>query len=340
MIERIRPTLAAIWKRSPLGGSSLGQELTRRTGVVEDRVRAVVWAATTPLRRVEPVGHFLTWLSNVTKRAQPLPPQSRKTFLPDPEATLLEAKSRRLVLPTSLDPEVSIIVPVFNQFAFTYGCLRSIAAHTDGYSYEVIIVDDHSTDATATVLATVDGLRIVRNDKQLGFIGACNAGAAVARGRYVLFLNNDTDVRDGWLRELRRTFSDEPRAGLVGSKLVYPDGRLQEAGGIVWSNGMGWNVGRLADPDEPQFQYMRRVDYCSGACIMLPTKLFRALNGFDTHFAPAYYEDTDLAFRVTQAGYETLYQPRSEIVHFEGMTSGTDLKVGIKKHQVVNEKKF
>lgn len=339
---QLRLSVEQAWNRR-FGASPWGAAIAWHAQRLETRLRGAVWHYSAPARRIEPIGAFLTWLANSTKRPAPsaTPPIALRPFtLPDAAETLRKIEGARLALPSSDDPEVSIVIPVFNHFEYTYACLESIAAHTDRPSYEVIVVDDCSHDATARMLDSVDGVRVVRNPRQLGFIGACNAGAAAARGRYLVLLNNDTEVRDGWLRELRDTFDAEPRAGLVGSKLVYPDGRLQEAGGIVWRNGAAWNVGRSADPNDPRYAYLRRVDYCSGACIMLPTELFRSLGGFDTHFAPAYFEDTDLAFRVRAAGREVFYQPLSEIIHLEGVTSGTDVNSGVKRHQIINAGKF
>jgi GT2 family glycosyltransferase/glycosyltransferase involved in cell wall biosynthesis len=339
---QLRLSVERTWDRA-FGASRWGTELAGRANQLETLLRGAVWRYSAPARRIEPIGAFLTWLANSTKRPASnatTPIATRSFTLPDAAATLRKLEGCRLALPVSDAPEVSIVIPVFNHFEFTYACLESIAAHTDGPSYEVIVVDDCSHDATPRMLDAIDGVRVVRNPRQLGFIGACNAGAAAARGRYVVLLNNDTEVRDGWLRELRDTFDAEPRAGLVGAKLVYPDGRLQEAGGIVWRNGAAWNVGRLADPNDPRYSYLRRVDYCSGACIMLPTELFRSLSGFDTHYAPAYFEDTDLAFRVRAAGREVFYQPLSQVIHFEGVTAGTDVTRGVKQHQIVNARKF
>jgi len=242
-------------------------------------------------------------------------------------------------LPLSEKPTVSIIIPVFNKFEYTFACLQSILNETDG-EYEVIVVDDGSSDLTLQIGDYVSGIRLVRNEENLGFIGSCNAGAGAARGEYLLFLNNDTVVTPGWLDSLLQCFDHFSNVGLAGAKLVYPDGRLQEAGGIIWQDGSGWNYGRLKDPDSPEFNYPREVDFCSGACIIIPHQLFLELGGFDERFKPAYYEDVDLAFKVRKAGRKTMYQPFSEVIHFEGISSGTDLSAGTKRYQVINQKKF
>ncbi|WP_423927457.1 glycosyltransferase [Dokdonella sp.] len=243
-------------------------------------------------------------------------------------------------VPGSSEPQVSIIIPVHNKFAYTAACLRSLAAHAATTPFEVIVVDDLSTDSTEQRLAQIEGIRVLRNAQNLGFVGSCNAGASMARGEFVLFLNNDTLVTPGWLEALMRCFAEEADAGLVGARLIYPDGRLQEAGGIIFSDGSGWNYGRFEDPEDSRFMFRREADYCSGAAILLRRALFEQLGQFDSRYAPAYYEDTDLAFAVRAAGYKVFYEPDSRVVHFEGITAGTDTGSGMKRYQVVNQAKF
>jgi GT2 family glycosyltransferase/glycosyltransferase involved in cell wall biosynthesis len=236
--------------------------------------------------------------------------------------------------------QVSIIIPVFNQFEFTHACLAALQEHQENHRLEVIVVDDCSTDATAEAVARIPGVVYLRNEANSGFIVSCNRGAEHARGKYLLFLNNDTLVKDGWLGALMDTFAEEPQAGIVGSKLLYPDGRLQEAGGIIWRDASGWNYGKFDDAEKPQYNYLREVDYCSAAALMISKSLFQSVGGFDSRYAPAYYEDTDLAFKVRQAGYKVFYQPLSEVIHYEGATGGTDISTGTKKHQDINRLTF
>ncbi|PYK18942.1 MAG: hypothetical protein DME56_11830 [Verrucomicrobia bacterium] len=236
--------------------------------------------------------------------------------------------------------EVSIVIPVFNQLRFTQACLASLQEHQGAERFEVIVVDDCSTDETSESVRQIPGIVYLRNETNSGFIASCNRGAEKARAQYLVFLNNDTLVRDGWLRVLLDTFSEDPKAGIVGSKLIYPDGRLQEAGGIIWQDASGWNYGKFDDRQKPEYNYLREVDYCSAAALMISKSLFENVGGFDSRYAPAYYEDTDLAFKVRQAGYKVLYQPLSEVVHYEGATGGTDLKTGTKKHQEINRSVF
>ena len=240
----------------------------------------------------------------------------------------------------SATPRASIVIPVFNHFAHTLACLRALAAHPPLADCEILVIDDGSSDETANALPQVEGLRYHRRAANGGFIAACNDGAALARGEVLVFLNNDTVPQPGWLDALLRTFDTQAGVGLVGAQLLYPDGRLQEAGGVVFSDGSAWNYGRFEAPDDPRFAYLREIDYASGAAIAIPRALFLQLGGFDARYAPAYYEDTDLAFAVRDAGQRVLYQPAARVVHDEGTSSGTDTASGAKAFQPRNRERF
>ncbi len=247
----------------------------------------------------------------------------------------------KLSFPYYEKPTVSIVIPVYNQIHYTYACLRSILEHTQDVTYEIIIADDVSTDATRELSAYAENVVICRNQTNQGFLRNCNQAARSARGKYVMFLNNDTQVTPGWLSSLVKLIESDPSIGMVGSKLVYPDGRLQEAGGIIWSDGSGWNYGRLDDPDKAEYNYVKDVDYISGAAILLSVDLWKQIGGFDDRFAPAYCEDSDLAFEVRRAGLRVVYQPLSKVIHFEGVSNGTDVNgTGLKRYQVENSRKL
>ena len=220
----------------------------------------------------------------------------------------------------------------------THRCLWSILQHTRG-DYEVIVADDCSSDETRNIADYVQGITVVRQEENQRFLKNCNSAAQRARGDFLLLLNNDTTVTEGWLPPLLELF-DQPKVGIVGPKLLFPSGKLQEAGGIIWQDASGWNYGRADDPSRPQYSYLRETDYVSGAALMVRRSLWQELGGFDETFVPAYYEDTDLCFSARQAGYKVLYQPASSVVHYEGVTNGTDLSEGQKQYQVVNQQRF
>lgn len=252
----------------------------------------------------------------------------------------LRAKKSTLYLKKHTSPEVSIVIPIYNKSEHTQRCLRSLMYQKSKYSFEVIVVDNASQDNSQSLFSSVDGLVYQRNQENLGFVGGCNQGADMARGKYLVFLNNDTEVQGEWLNALIDKLDSEKSIGLVGSKLVYPDGRLQEAGGIIFKDGSGMNYGKFGDPGYFEYNYSREVDYCSGASIVIEKKFFEQLGGFDELYAPAYYEDTDLAFKARNAGKKVIYEPKSVVVHFEGATAGTDTGSGYKKYQEINHRKF
>ena len=260
--------------------------------------------------------------------------RDRAASIPAPAA---RSAAEAMRLPLSASPVVSVIVPTHGQVEYTLRCLASIAAHAPGAAMEVIVVDDAFPGPEVAELARVRGIRLLRNAHNLGFLRACNAAAHAARGEFLVFLNNDTEVRAGWLDHLLAVFARWPDVGVAGSKLLNPDGTLQEAGGILWNDGSGWNYGRGQKPDAPVFNYVREVDYCSGASIMVRRAVFQDMGGFDERYAPAYCEDSDLSFRMRQRGLKTRYQPRSEVVHHEGVSHGRDPNQGVKARQGINQ---
>jgi len=246
----------------------------------------------------------------------------------------------RLRLETSDCPETTVVVTAYGNLSYTARCLDALSKSPPTVPYEVIVIEDASGDHSVEALRSVSGISYLENENNLGFLRSCNLAAKRARGDVLVLLNNDAEPLPGAIDELRETLLADGRIGLVGAMLLYPDGTLQEAGGIVWRDGSAWNFGRGHDPANPQYNYVRETDYCSAAAIAVRQSLWDALGGFDDLFVPAYCEDTDLAFRVRAAGLRVLFQPFAKVLHHEGVSHGTDTTKGGKRHQIENQRRF
>ncbi len=234
------------------------------------------------------------------------------------------------------DLEMSVIMPVYGQAKLALAALDGLAAHGGGVAYETLVVDDASPMPQSQILAegcAVRPVRLIRHEANQGFGAACNTGAAAARAPVLFFLNSDAFLRPNALAALLAALKAEPQAGMVGAKLLNPDGTLQEAGALLFEDGTAWRWGGGDDPNRPAYQFRRPVDYASAAAVAVRREVFAALHGFDPAFAPAYGEDADLCLRARGDGWTTLYEPLCELVHIEGATNGRDVAQGVKAYQ-------
>lgn len=331
---------------------------------VQQLESSTIWRVTAPLRRIASRFPFfarnlrralklLWWTVTLQIGARYMQRRQHKAaFLADASHSLLAnsiiskknlAKKRPaphpedIIIPVSDKPVVSFIISTYGQVDITLFCLKSIMEYRPSCPIEVILIDDAYTGPeNVEQLKKVKGVTFIRNERNLGFLLSCNYAAGIAKGRYLYFLNNDTELCLRSVDALVEILEARPDVGMVGSKLLYPDGTLQEAGAILWSDASGWNFGRHGDESRPEFNYVRQVDYCSGASIMIARVLFESFGGFNPELAPAYYEDSELALRIHERGLKVLYEPRSVVIHHEGKSHGTDVTTGVKAHQIVN----
>ena len=225
-----------------------------------------------------------------------------------------------LEFPAAPAPRVSILIPVYNELDVTVECLLALQQSMPEASVEIVIADDCSTDPDVRRLAEVPNLVYLRQDTNAGFIGNCNAAFEKCRGEYVLLLNNDTQVMPGAIDLMVAVLDADRTIGAAGPKLIYPDGRVQEAGCILKPNGEAGMVGLFADPNEGGYCYDRDVPYCSGAALLVRRHLVGDTL-FDTAFRPAYCEDADLCLRLIDAGYRIRFVSAAVVLHHLSVSS-------------------
>lgn len=222
-------------------------------------------------------------------------------------------------------PAATIIIPSYQDCELLTACLQSLAAcRDDGPSFEVIVIDDCPEHPTVGALPDSPGLRKIQNEENLGFLLSCNKAAASARGRVICFLNSDTIVTIGWLASLIEALDADASTGIVGGMLLNDDGSIQDAGWRVLANGWGHKIGENAQADDCAFTYRRQVDCVTGACLALPAELWERLSGFDDRYAPAFYEEFDLCFRVRELGLKVVYEPCCRVFHLGSASYGSE----------------
>jgi GT2 family glycosyltransferase/SAM-dependent methyltransferase len=220
-------------------------------------------------------------------------------------------------------PAVSIVIPAYGRALDVYRCLYAVAQNSGSVAFEVILADDNPQAPVAPLFDGIAGLRVVANTGNLGFLRNCNSAARKVLGPAILFLNSDTVVHEGWLQPLLDLVGRDPSIGMVGCKLLNLDGTLQEAGGALTSDGWGRPYGAGQDAARPEFNFVREVDVVIGASFLVTRAAWEAIGGFDDIYAPAYYEEFDLAFAVRARALKVMYQPASVVTHLDGKSYGT-----------------
>lgn len=332
------------------------KELADQKWVFEQFLKSPSWRLTYPLR----------WLANLFRAPQPPRPlvQPKLTdeliseklpgveleTAPDLKSAFatqyrqwLEsflASGSHLQLPHSTTPEISVLLVLFNRAELTFACLRSIAECITE-KIEVIIVDNASSDDTPALLDRLRGVRIIRNTENLNFLLAVNQAAKEAQGTDILLLNNDAQLQPGALTNALHTLKSSPDIGAVGGKIVLLDGSLQEAGSIVWQDGSCLGYGRGDNPQAPSYMFRRDVDYCSGAFLLTPRRIWNELGGFDESFKPAYYEETDYCMRLWERGLRVVYEPSTVLVHYEfasSESSASAIQLQVEHRQILADR--
>ncbi|MGA2296552.1 MAG: glycosyltransferase [FCB group bacterium] len=220
--------------------------------------------------------------------------------------------------------EYSIIIPVHNNLNFTKTCLEGIWQTAGDNNYEIIIIDNASTDGTAEYLVSLgDKVKVITNIENLNYAKVNNQGAAQATGKYLIFLNNDTNPFPGWLEAIGKEFEEHPDTGIQGAKLLYENGSVQHVG-MVWGSRPGrpeepYHAYLTANPALPFVSYRRQVQFVTGACLAIRKELFDEIDGFDEEYIFG-WEDSDLCMEVNNKGFKTIFNPDIVLYHYESMT--------------------
>ena len=218
--------------------------------------------------------------------------------------------------------KVSIIIPVYNRIEYTRKCLESVFEFGSKYDFEIIVVDNYSTDGTKEYL---DGLgekiTAVHNKENLGFARASNMGAKHAKGEYLLFLNNDTIVTKNWMDILVRELDNNQNVAIAGSKLLFPDETIQHAGVVFDENKLPYHIYAREIKEKDYVNKKRTFNALTAACMLVRKSIFNEVGCFDENFLNG-YEDIDLCLKIKELGMDIMYCPESVLYHYESISEG------------------
>jgi GT2 family glycosyltransferase len=225
------------------------------------------------------------------------------------------------VAPEPAAPRCSIVIPVHGRAALTRACLETLLDQRPAGT-EILVADDWSPDSTAELLRSYgDAIRVIRPEVHSGFGGACNAAAAEATGRQLVFLNNDTLPTEGWLDALLGHAEAHPEAAIVGCKLLWPNNTVQHAGVVFNHRGNAYHVYAGFPAEHPAVNRSRAFQAVTGAAMLVRRTAFHELGGFDRAFVNG-WEDIDLCLRAGRVGHEVRCCHESVLYHLEGGTRG------------------
>ncbi|WP_167044891.1 glycosyltransferase family 2 protein [Salinibacterium sp. ZJ454] len=235
-----------------------------------------------------------------------------------------------IVFAETENPIASVIVLAWTLTDPLIDCLRSLQQSVDAPPYEVIIViNGASSEVRGLVGTMVTGATVLDLQANIGFGGGCNVAATVARGEFLVLLNDDTVVDPSWLRLLVHSAQSNPGDAAVASLLLNTDNTVQEAGSRVLGDASTVQFGKgLSREDAVSAGLLsrREVDYGSGAALLIRAAEFRAVGGMDPIFEPAYFEDVDLCFRLRQGGGTVSFEPAAMATHASGGSTSSDLR--------------
>ncbi len=221
-------------------------------------------------------------------------------------------------------PSVSVIVLVTASTERLRECLNALRQPGRRVeSMEIVVIANGTPEAQLEYLRSSDDIVLVVNEMNLGFASGCNQAASVARGPLLLFLNDDSIVQEGCIEALMRACKSDPAIGAVGSRIISPDGTLQEAGSLIWRDGSATHVGEGTPSDSDQYLHSRWVDYASANGLLVPRSVWDEVGGFDERYFPAYFEDVDFSLSLATRGYGTRYEPAAVLVHSGSQSTST-----------------